>query len=554
MQWVTLTFILVLGGLMTHDALRSRQVLNAGLPQLDELKLQDLDNPELAQTVRDFDYLYRATYFQTQDRRAHGFLLLGVAFFLLCAQTGLERFLFAPVLKIPEQNTVSPEQERRQILVFSICGLLVLCVILFGLRASDFRSQESDFGLQTSGSAFNAASEARSPELDIEEISLSVALEEETQHWPQFRGSVLPNRNELPAKWDFDEKWRVQIPLPGFNSPVIWNDRIFVGGGDKTERAVFCYDAKTGEQHWKVPCNHATKIPDIDDSTGFSAPTLCVDAKRVYAAFATGELICCTHDGVEIWRKLLPFPEITYGYASSPLLLGDKLIVQYDLHETQTLYALNVHTGETVWETPREAAQSWSSPVALAADGKAILFAATNKTAHAFDAETGEILWTHKGMGGEVAACAFAAPVDNAFYFSNAGAFTGAFSATDGTILCENGNVPSPDVASAVLFGDKYLLFTSYNCVIAIDAKDAKELYEESFDNAFYASPVIVQGKIVSVDLGGNLYLMDAAGETLAIEGKYEIGKSIVATPAFYQGNVIVRTEDNELLCLAAKP
>jgi outer membrane protein assembly factor BamB len=187
-------------------------------------------------------------------------------------------------------------------------------------------------------------------------------------------------------------------------------------------------------------------------------------------------------------------------------------------------------------------------------DGKAVIFAATNKTAEAFDAETGEILWTHKGMGGEVATCAFAVPEENAFYFSNTSAFTGAFSATDGSILCENGNVPSPDVASAVRFGNKYLLFSSYNCVIAIDAKDAKELYEVNFDDGFYASPVIVQDKIVSIDLGGHLYLMDAAGDELVVEGKYGIGKPVVATPAFCRGNIIIRTEDNELICLEAKP
>ena len=139
MQWVTLTFTLVLGGLMIHEAMRGKHALNAGRLQLDELKLKDLDDPKLAETVRDLDYLYRAAYFQTFDRRAHGFLLLGTAFFLLCGMTCLERFLFAPQLKIPEPNTATPERERRQILVFSVCGLVLLCGVLFGLRASDFR-------------------------------------------------------------------------------------------------------------------------------------------------------------------------------------------------------------------------------------------------------------------------------------------------------------------------------------------------------------------------------------------------------------------------------
>ena len=549
MRWVTLTLILVLGGLMTHDAVRAGARLAPARLQLDELKLKDLDDPELAQTVRDLDYLYRVTYFQTQDRRARGFLLLGVAFLLLCGMTCLERYLFAPALRIPEPSAASPEQQRRQILTFSIGGLVVLCAVLVVLRLPH-RAElgvegENNSALHTPHSALHTPQE---------QILLAGALKEETHHWPQFRGSVLPNQNALPASWDLTEKWRVEVPLEGFNSPVIWDDNIFLGGGDKTERAIFCYDANTGDQLWKTACNHATEIPKVDDYVGFSAPTLCCDAKRVYAVFATGEMLCCSHDGTEVWRKLLPSPDISYGYASSLLLLGDRLIVQYDLLDTHTMYAINAQTGETIWERRREAAQSWATPVALVtdidADGKAVIFAATNKTAEVFDAETGEIIWSHRGMGGEVATGAFADVARNAFYFSNASAFTGAFSATDGTILCQNGNVPSPDVASPVLFGDKYLLFTSGGSVIAIDAENAKELYEEDFDNGFNASPVIVQNKIVAVNLDGDLFLMDAAGDKLIVEGTYPVGKEVVATPAFCRGTVIIRTYDNELICL----
>ena len=558
MQWVTLTFILALGMLMASDSVYKKRELDAMRQQLDELKLQDLDDRELAKTIRNNDYAYRVRYFQTFDRRAHGFLLLGVAFFLLCGMTCLERWLFAPALKIPEPTTTSPELERKQILIFSIVGLLILCAILVILRWPPGGDQSAECRVQSADSNNHSELHSLNSELK-EDILLADALEEATHHWPQFRGSLLPNKNTLPASWDLTEKWHVEIPLEGFNSPVVWGDNIFLGGGNKTERAVFCYDAKTGEQRWQTVCNFAKEIPDnVDDSTGFSAPTLCVDNKRVYAIFATGELICCTHDGQEVWRKQLPPPDIPYGYASSLLLLGDKLIVQYDLHEAQTLYAISVFTGETVWEKSREAGCSWASPTALFADGKAVIFAATNKSAHGFDAETGEILWTHKGMGGEVATTAFADATKNVFWFANTGAFTGAFSAADGTILCQNGNVPSPDVASAVLFGDKYLMFLSDGGVIAIDTQNAKELYEENFDHGFYASPVVVQSagtpakqhKIVAVDLKGTVYLMDASSDTLVTEGKYDIGKDVVATPAFYQGNIIIRTDDNELICL----
>jgi outer membrane protein assembly factor BamB len=279
---------------------------------------------------------------------------------------------------------------------------------------------------------------------------------------------------------------------------------------------------------------------------------MCADSKRVYAVFATGEVLCLAHDGTKLWHRQLPDPVVMYGYASSPLLMGDKLIVQYDLDESQTLFALNVFTGETVWKNERDASASWSSPKGLVVDGKGMIFTAGNELAELFDLETGEELWWLECMGGEVAASASAR--DGKIFFSNSGAFTGAFSASDGEILFQNEESPAPDVASAVLFGDQYLLFGSGGTIIAIDATDGHELYEADLDNGFYASPVAVGGKIVAVDLDGVLYKMEPEEDKIEIEDKFELGKKVVCVPAFHKGNIILRTDDNELICLEAKP
>ena len=98
-------------------------------------------------------------------------------------------------------------------------------------------------------------------------------------------------------------------------------------------------------------------------------------------------------------HKRLPDPVVMYGYASSPLLMGDKLIVQYDLDESQTLFALNVFTGEIAWENERDASASWSTPKGLVVDGKGLIFTAGNELAELFDLETGEELWWQECMG-----------------------------------------------------------------------------------------------------------------------------------------------------------
>jgi len=340
--------------------------------------------------------------------------------------------------------------------------------------------------------------------------------------------------------------------LPGNNSPVIWGDNVFLAGADENERAIFCFDVKNGGLRWKNATSQVKEMPEVNDDTGFSAPTLCVDAKRVYAVFATGEVMACDHDGKMLWSRQLPKPDITYGYASSPLLMGDKLIVQYDQDSVQTIFALNVFTGQEAWKTVRESSASWSSPQGLYINGKGLVFTAGNQLAELFELDTGKIVWKQECMGGEVATTAFVS--EDVIYFSNTGAFTGAFSAADGSILCRNDDVPAPDVSSPVKFGNQFLLFGSGGTIIAIDAKDGKELYEKDLDNGFYSSPVVVGGKIIAITLDGDLLKMAPSEGELKIEGNYPIGEKVVATPAFHQGAIIVRTAANKLVSLEAKP
>ena len=557
LQRTALIFVVVLGLQMLHDTLRGDQVLSAGLEHLEYLKQQDVSRPKFAALVREMDYLYRSTYFQAHDKRQFGLRLLGVGLLVFCLLLGAERMVLPPELSVPKGQPVSP-RDGGELISSVICGVVALFVVVAYVR----RTPDHPAPVQSGASAAVPEAPAEKPVAAVSETAvqpapsnaarpaLAEAAEAETRQWPQFRGSLLPNRNELPANWRFREKWKTSIASPGYSSPVVWDGNIFLTGADEKCRTLYCYDVETGKEKWRSVCDKAPQIPQVSEDTGLAPPTVCADAQRVYAVFGTGEMICCSHAGETVWRRQLPFPDITYGYASSPLLLGDRLIVQYDLNDVQTIYAFDVLNGEPLWEKKRDAAPSWSSPVAWIDGGKAVVFTAGCRTAEAYDAQTGDSLWRLECMGGEVAASGTAR--DGVFYFSNTGAFTGAFSATDGKILFKNEDTPSPDVASAVLYNDLYILFTSGGSVLGIDAKDGSELFEENFDSGFYASPVAVGFKILAASLDGELLLLSATREKLVVEAKHTLDAKIYAVPALSRGRLIVRTGADELICLEA--
>ncbi len=211
-QWVTITFISLLGSLMIHDAIQRDTVLSASHDHLETLKTANLDDPELAQAVRKLDYLYRVTYFQTQDRQSYGFMLLGIAFLTLCLLLVLDRYRFAPDLKVPKSENRSSERERKELLVYSACGIVIVAVILVTLRITQLPSvviQPRTIHSAASSEMVNTFQK----QTPTSKINLAVSLEQATHHWPQFRGSLLPNQNQLPHKWHFKTRWKTKSRL-----------------------------------------------------------------------------------------------------------------------------------------------------------------------------------------------------------------------------------------------------------------------------------------------------------------------------------------------------
>lgn len=370
--------------------------------------------------------------------------------------------------------------------------------------------------------------------------------------WPGFRGpggSAVSRDTNTSVAWDIPSGkgllWKVDLPLPGAGSPIVWGDRVFLSGADtQGHGAVFAFEAKSGKLAWKgdVPLTGEPRI--FDENTTLAASTPVTDGKRVYAVFATGAIAAFNLDGSPAWKDDLGVPELQYGYASSPVLHKNLLIVQFDQEAEgmAELIAYDTQTGKVAWRTKRAMGASWCSPiVAETAKGPQIVVVSCGGVA-AYEPADGKEIWTVKRESRDIVCT----PVfNNGLVVATLGSVGTLAIRPDGRgdvtathVVWENGDAGS-DVASPVAFGDG--VFVPSYAVMALNAASGKKEAELELNGTVYASPIVAGGKLYLIDRDGAVTIAKA-DKTLGILGKTAIGEPVDATPAVANGCLFVRT------------
>jgi outer membrane protein assembly factor BamB len=84
------------------------------------------------------------------------------------------------------------------------------------------------------------------------------SMEEKSRQWHRFRGpggSGVNMLTEVPTAWNAATGdgilWKTAVPLPGNNSPVVWENRVFLSGATEERREVYCFDADSGQLLWR---------------------------------------------------------------------------------------------------------------------------------------------------------------------------------------------------------------------------------------------------------------------------------------------------------------
>lgn len=368
--------------------------------------------------------------------------------------------------------------------------------------------------------------------------------------WPWWRG---PFRNGIsvadqtpPTTWSEQENviWKSPVPGRGHGSPIVVGDGVYLAIADRERglQSVICYDRASGEQVWESVL-HRGGLMQKNEKASQASSTLAWDGERLFANFLNDGAVYTTalrDDGERLWQRKISDYIIHQGYASSPAIYQDLVIVSADNKGGGRIVALRRSDGELIWERARPKLPNYASPIILRTSGKDQLIFIGCKLVTSLDPLSGEQNWEISGATEE---CVTSTVTDGVHIYSSGGWPENHVAAVkadgSGSVVWQNRSrvyVPS------MLIKDGYL-YAVLDAGIAIcwKADTGEEMWKARLGGDFSSSPVLVGTTIYATNEVGETFLFEASPYQFKQIGRNKLGDSVFSTPAICGGRIYNR-------------
>ncbi len=387
--------------------------------------------------------------------------------------------------------------------------------------------------------------------------------------WPGWRGPTRDGRvpslpNTLPAEAAI--VWRQPLQRPGLGGIAATEKVVIIGDRDISNSAddFRCYSAADGELLWSVQYPAAGSL----DYDNMPRATPLIGGNCVYLFGAFGHLTCADlESGITIWRtnvieKFAGDPDLVWGTCSSPLIVDGKLIINPGGPDA-SLVALDPLTGKVIWQSPGDR-HAYGSFIVATLGGVRQLVGYDRSSLGGWEIATGRRLWTlkppHQGdfnVPTPVAA-------DGRLLVTTENNFTRLYEFDrEGQIVSRpaalNESLAS-EISTPIVVGNRAFCVSEH--MFCLDLGNGLRPIWIGDDKAFgdYA-PLIASGnRILTVGLGGELILVDAAANEFRVVSRLKLfdnpksnQSQLLGYPALVDTRLFLRGE-NELVCVELAP
>lgn len=222
-------------------------------------------------------------------------------------------------------------------------------------------------------------------------------------HYFRSDGGIAgPGVGPLPEQLERQEGLRWRVPLDsGHSTPIVVDGRVFLTTWrpEAQELATVALDAESGTLLWRRPVPFE-RLEAFHPQTGSPATaTAACDGQRIFVFFGSSGLLCYGLDGDLLWRQPMgPFQD-EYGAGSSPVLVGDLVVLNQDHDINSFLIALRRDSGAVAWKRARPGAvRSYATPALWERNGQKELLVAGALELEGLDPFTGERRWAVGGL------------------------------------------------------------------------------------------------------------------------------------------------------------
>ena len=393
--------------------------------------------------------------------------------------------------------------------------------------------------------------------------------------WPAFRGPAgngVSSETDVPLHWGPEQniKWKTPLPAPGNSSPIVSKGKVFLTCATDAgkNRGLYCYDRRDGRLLWSqiVPYDRNDPTHGTNPYCG-SSPA--ADGTRIVVWHGSAGLYCYNYDGEKLWSRDLGEFKHIWGYGSSPVLYGEKIILNCGPGERTFVTAIDATNGQTIWQVDEpggasgekgssEWIGSWSTPVVAKLAGRDQILVSLPYHVNAYDPADGNVLWTCDGLDKLVYTSPLVGDgviVAMGGYHGPAMAFKpgGSGNVTESNRLWHATAKNPQRIGSGVIVGRNLFMANEQHIGQCIDVETGKDLWQNRMpEGPIWASPVLSGDRLYVTNQLGTTLVFRANPEKFDLLAENKLEERSNSTLAISDGEIFLRTFQS-LFCIGEK-